>query len=192
MLSKRKVTLRTIQSLIGVLQFACRAIIPGRPFCRRLINATCGVINPYHHIRVTQNIKKDLAMWLSFFKQFNGISVFHDRFWISSADAELYSDSSGNIGFGIYFAGKWSYATWPDTWHESGLTGDITVLELFPILVSLYLWGDEFRNKKILFHCDNAAVVYAVNTMTSKSDKVMTLLRALTLKCLLLNIVAKA
>ena len=28
--------------------------------------------------------------------------------------------------------------------------------------------------------------------MTSKSDKVMTLLRALTLKCLLLNIVAKA
>ena len=72
------------------------------------------------------------------------------------------------------------------------MTGDITVLELFPILVSLYLWGDEFRNKKILFHCDNAAVVYAVNTMTSKSDKVMTLLRALTLKCLLLNIVAKA
>ena len=51
---------------------------------------------------------------------------------------------------------------------------------------------NEFRNKKILFHCDNAAVVYAVNTMTSKSDKVMTLLRALPLKCLLLNIVAKA
>ena len=85
-LSKRKVTLRTMQSLIGVLQFTCRAIIPGRPFCRRLINATCGILNPYYHIRVTQNIKKDLEMWLSFFKQFNGISVFHDRSWISSAD----------------------------------------------------------------------------------------------------------
>ena len=83
---KRKKTLRTMQSLIGVLQFACRAIIPGRPFCRRLISATCGILNPYHHIRVTQNIKKDLEMWLSFFKQFNGISVFHDRSWISSAD----------------------------------------------------------------------------------------------------------
>ena len=70
-LSKRKATLKTIQSLIGVLQFACRAIIPGRPFCRRLINATCGVSSPYHHIRVTQNIKKDLKMWLSFFKQYN-------------------------------------------------------------------------------------------------------------------------
>ena len=191
-LSKRKVTLRTIQSLIGVLQFACRAIIPGRPFCRRLINATCGIQLPYYHIRVTQNIKKDLKMWLEFFKQYNGISVFHDRFWISSADAELYSDSAGSIGFGVYFAGKWSYATWPDTWHESGVTRDITVLELFPILVSLCLWGNELCNKKILFHCDNAAVVYAVNTMTSKSDMVMTLLRAITLKCLLLNIVVKA
>ena len=191
-LSKRKVTLRTIQSLIGVLQFACRAIVPGRPFCRRLINATCGIQLPYYHIRVTQNIKKDLKMWLEFFKQYNGISVFHDRFWISSADAELYSDSAGSIGFGVYFAGKWSYATWPDTWHESGVTRDITVLELFPILVSLCLWGNELCNKKILFHCDNAAVVYAVNTMTSKSDMVMTLLRAITLKCLLLNIVIKA
>ena len=38
-MSKRKVTLKALQSLIGVLQFARRAIIPGRPFCRRLINA---------------------------------------------------------------------------------------------------------------------------------------------------------
>ena len=191
-LSKRKVTLKAMQSLIGVLQFACRAIIPGRPFCRRLINSTCGILNPYYHIRVTQNIKKDLQMWLSFFEQFNGISVFHDRFWISSADVELYSDSAGSTGFGIYFGGRWSYATWPTEWQESGLTGDIIVLELFPILVSLYLWGNELRNKKILFHCDNAAAVFAVNTMTSKSEQVMTLLRALTLKCLRLNVVAKA
>ena len=150
------------------------------------------LLNPYYHIRVTQNIKKDLQMWLSFFEQFNGISVFHDRFWISSADVELYSDSAGSTGFGIYFGGRWSHATWPTEWQESGLTGDITVLELFPILVSLYLWGNELRNKKILFHCDNAAVVFAVNTMTSKSEQVMTLLRALTLKCLRLNVVAKA
>ena len=72
------------------------------------------------------------------------------------------------------------------------MTRDITVLELFHILVSLCLWDNELCNKKILFHCDNAVVVYAVNTMTSKSDMVMTLLSAITLKCLLLNIVVKA
>ena len=137
-------------------------------------------------------MQKDLKMWLTFLRQYNGISVYHYRLWISSAEAEVYSDSAGSIGFGIYFAGKWACATWPETWQESGLTRDITVLELFPFLVSLYLWGSKLCDKKILFHCDNAAVVYAVNTMTSKSDIVMTLIRVLTLKCLRLNVVAKA
>ena len=131
-------------------------------------------------------------MWLSFFQHFNGVSVFHDMFWVSSADVELYTDSAGSIGFGIYFAGKWTCAAWPADWHDSGRTRDITVPELFPIVVSLYLWGPELRNKKIMFHCDSAAVVYAINTMTSKSDNVMILLRALILKCLQLNVVAKA
>lgn len=191
-LQKEKVTVRSMQSLIGVLNFACRAIIPGRPFCRRLINSICGLSKPHYHLRVTKNIKKDLKMWLYFFKNFNGVSVFHDRYWISNAEAELYSDSAASSGFGVYFAGRWSNAPWPSNWVISGLTSDITVLELFPLVVALYIWGDDLRNKKILFHCDNSAVVYAINSMTSKSDNVMTLLRAFTLKCLQLNIVAKA
>ena len=57
-LSKRKVTVKAMQSLIDVLQCAYRAIIiPGCPFCRRLIISTCGILNPYYHIHVTQNIK---------------------------------------------------------------------------------------------------------------------------------------
>ena len=38
---REKVTLREMQSLIGVLNFVCKAIVPGRPFCRRLINSIC-------------------------------------------------------------------------------------------------------------------------------------------------------
>ena len=148
-MSKRKVTLKALQSIIGVLQFACRAIIPGRPFCCRLINATCCVSNPYHHIRVTQNMQK-----ANFLRQHNGISVFHDRFWISSAEAELYSA----LALAFTLRGNGHVLHGQRTWQESGLTRDITVLELFPILVSLYLWGSKLCNKKILFHCDNAAV----------------------------------
>ncbi len=40
--------------------------------------------------------------------------------------------------------------------------------------------------------CDNMAVVSIVNTMTSKSDTVMVLLRAFTLKCLELNLWVEA
>lgn len=183
-----------MQSLIGSLNFACRAIVPGRPFCRRLIKATCGLTKPHHHLRITSDMKKDLQLWLEFFSEFNGISVFHDRFWVSNEDLQLFTDSAGgsNLGFGAYFAGKWSYGAWPDSWVEQGITEDITVLELFPLLVSLHIWGDELQNKKILFRVDNLAVVHIVNSMTSKSDRVMSILRAFTLQCLHLNIAVKA
>ena len=36
-------TLREIQSIIGLLNFACQVVVPGRAFCRRLIDATCKV-----------------------------------------------------------------------------------------------------------------------------------------------------
>ena len=193
-LCKEKVTLKIMQSLIGSLNFACKAIIPGRPFCRRLINAICGLSKPHHHLRVTSMVKKDLNMWLHFFKTFNGVSVFHDRFWVSNVDVELFTDSAAakGLGFGAYFAGKWTYGVWPELWHESGLTDDITVLELFPLLVSLYVWGEQLRNKKILFHCDNYAVVHIISKMSSKSENVMVLLRNFTLQCMNLNVVVKA
>ena len=41
--SKQKVTLKELQSLIGVLNFACSVVVPGRAFLRRLIDLTMGV-----------------------------------------------------------------------------------------------------------------------------------------------------
>ena len=137
-------------------------------------------------------MRKDLKLWLRFFKDFNGVSVFHDRFWTSNEDLQLFTDSAAGVGlgFGAFFAGKWSYV--PQSWVDLGITEDITVLKLFPLLVTLHIWGEDLRNKKLLFMVDNLAVVHIVNPMTSKSDKVMTVLRAFTLQCLHLNVVVKA
>ena len=77
-------------------------------------------------------------------------------------------------------------------WHSKGYTRDITVLELFPIVAALFIWGDCLRNKKLNFRCDNMSVCHILNKMTSKSELVMVLMRNLTLKCLHKNIVVKA
>ena len=45
-------------------------------------------------------MKHDLHMWLTFFSKYNGVSVFHDRFWVSSEDCQLYTDSAAGPGFG--------------------------------------------------------------------------------------------
>ena len=191
---QKKVTLKCMQQLIGVLNFATRVIVPGRPFLRRLINATCGLTKPFHHLRVTKVMKQDLDMWLRFFDNYNGISIFHDRFWVSNADVELFTDSAAGegLGFGAIYGNQWTHGIWPESWHSSGLTNDITVLEAFPILVCLVLWGSSLTNKKILFRSDNESVTHILNTMTSRSANVMVLLRAITLQCMEHNIVIKS
>ena len=67
----QKVTLKQLQSLLGVLNFACRVIIPGRPFSRRLIYLTRGVDKPHHHLRLNHEAKADLAAWKLFIDTFN-------------------------------------------------------------------------------------------------------------------------
>lgn len=191
-ISKKSATLKQLQSLIGSLNFCCRAIAIGRPFCRRLINLTCGVTRPHHHVRLNKQVKTDLDLWLGFFKHFNGISVFHDRFWVTNDDLELYTDSSGGVGFGIWFQGRWCQDKWPTEWHTLGITSDITCLELFPIVVAVVVFGDHLVNKKIRINCDNKAVVHILNTMTSKNTRVLALLRFLTIQCVKRNCIIKA
>ena len=190
---KKSVKLRHIQQLIGSLNFATRVIVPGRPFLRRLINSTKGVTKPHHHLTVTSSMRQDLEMWLTFFQNYNGISVFHDRFWVTNQDVELFTDSAAGLGlgFGAVFGHKWTYGIWPQSWHDKEITKDITVLELFPILVCLLVWGRMLKNKKLLFHSDNQSVVYILNSMTSKSDNVMILVRMITMECLRHNMVIK-
>lgn len=191
---KRSMTLKELQSMVGSLNFMCRAVAPGRAFCRRLINATCGVTKPYFHIRITKGMRQDLETWLCFFRNFNGISMFQEKEWLLNSDACLFTDSSAAVGngFGAYFQGRWLCEAWPEAWLASGRTNDIVLLEYFPILVSIYVWGEQLRNKKVLFRCDNKSVVQTINGQTSRSPEIMILVRALTLKSLRLNLTIRA
>ena len=56
-LKRKKVSLKEMQSLIGLLNFTCSVVIPGRTFPRRIINLTVGVNRPTHLIRLTRIVK---------------------------------------------------------------------------------------------------------------------------------------
>ena len=71
----RYVTLQQLQSVIGLLNFACRVISPGRAFLRRLINLTIGISRPGHHIRLNAVARAGLAAWHYFISSFNGITM---------------------------------------------------------------------------------------------------------------------
>ena len=188
--AKEKLTLRQLQSLIGSLNFVCKAVAPGRAFLRRLIDLTKGVRNPNHRIRLTHGARADMQAWSAFLSEFNGAVMFSHPMWLTNTQFQFYTDAAGSVGFGISFQNKWAQGRWPVEILAKNYS--IAFLELFPIVVGIQLWGTQLANTKVLFWSDNQTVVHVVNALTSKCAHIMKLVRMLVVLCLEHNILFKA
>ena len=132
---RKKVTLKEVQSLNGLLNFACSVIRPGRAFLRRLIDLIVGVRLPNHCIRLNREVKEDLTTWLFFLLNFNGRYFLLDDLSLNSSKLNLFTDASGAHGFGTIFGSHWCYEKWSANWQYQ----NIAILEFYPIILSLYL-----------------------------------------------------
>ena len=135
-------SVKELQSLIGILQFACRIIAPGRTFLRRMISLTSGIKQPYHFVRLNTDFYKDLSMWEVFLTNWNGISLFLKSEQTPSPSLQLFTDAAGSIGFGGYLAGQWFHSHWlPEQEINKTTSISITWQELYPIYLACSLWG---------------------------------------------------
>ena len=139
LLNRKSVTLRELQSVIGLLSFACKAIVPGRAFLRRVIDITIGVSQPFHHIKLTAAVKADLQVWLSFLDQFNGRCVFIADSFATPFVCHLHTDAAGARGYGALCGDEWFAGAWPAYLQAC----NITVLEFYPLVVALQVWGPD-------------------------------------------------
>ena len=74
---KKKATLRELQLLIGLLNFACSVVVPGRSFLRWLIiDLIIGLQRPSHYVRVSKEVKADLFICNQFFQEYKWQFVF--------------------------------------------------------------------------------------------------------------------
>ena len=174
--------------LTGVLNFACSVVVPGRCFLRRLINLTIGLKRPGHFVRVSKEVKADLLTWQQFFHEYNGKSFFLSEQWENSVSLQLFTDAAGAHGFGAVFGSHWCYGEWPREW----LGHNIAILEFYPIVLSLMLWGDRIGDRCITFFTDNEALVHVINKSTCRDNSLMIFVRRLVLVCLRHNILFKA
>ena len=111
-LTRKKVSLREVQSLTGLLNFACSVIQPGRAFLRRLIDLTISIWLPYHFICLKREVKADLQVWLEFLEEYNGKSFSLEDVCYTSERLNLYTDASlGSLGFGAIFQNHWCYGS---------------------------------------------------------------------------------
>jgi hypothetical protein len=84
-----------------------------------------------------------------FISNFNGVSIIPENRWETNEDLQLFTDNSSK-GFRIYFNGAFENGTWPESWREYDIIRDtcITILEIFPIVTSIFVWLAELTNKK--------------------------------------------
>ena len=87
---------------------------------------------------------------------------------------ELFTDAS-NLGYGAYWAGRFFNCHWNP--EETAFT--IAWKELYAILVACSTWGHLWPRKRILFHCDNAAVVTIWGKGSCKCPNLMSMVHHL-------------
>ena len=173
--SHRTRTKRQLLSLIGKLAFASKVIPAGRIFLRRLLDTAHSVDSLEKHIPLTDDTIKDVEWWLKFASQWNGIAFFLDPAWTPAHQFQLFTDAAGNLGYGAYWNGWWFSQPWPA--HLSSRS--IEWKELYAVVMACETWGEQWSGKRLLFHCDNEAVVHVWKSGRSRCPDLMDLVRAL-------------
>ena len=180
-IERKSVRKRELLQLLGHFNFAARIIRPGRSFVSHLISLSTKVDKLHHFITLSKECREDLRMWSTFLSGWNRISFFYDDQITVAGDMELFTDAASNFGFGGYFQRKWFSSEWPLELASSLESNwSMAFRELYPIVVAAYLWGHLWCRKRIMFHCDNEAVVNIVNKGRSKMADIMKLMRTLT------------
>ncbi|VDI10949.1 Hypothetical predicted protein [Mytilus galloprovincialis] len=184
----KRCTLKELQSLIGVLNFACSVIQPGRAFLRRMINLTMTVSDGQNHVYLNQETKDDIRIWLQFLDSFNGKSMFLNESFMSSNTLELHTDAAQSKGYAGIYGSKWFYGPFPENWKNI----NIMTLEFYPIILAIELWGTLWRNHSILLFTDNEALVSVINKQSTSDGPAMQMVRYMVFRCLQFNILFKA
>ena len=93
--------------------------------------------------------------------------------WQTAADLNLFTDTSGTLGFRAYFKGAWIMGTW----SKEQLSRSIQWKELFAIITAATTWGNQWQ--KIVVYCDHQAIVHVWQAKSPKTLALAQLCRTL-------------
>ncbi len=97
---------RELLSILGHLNFAMRIIPQGRPFVSHLLSLASSAHALEDQITLTVSCCDELNLWISFLKQWNGLSFFYNNLISSPADIQLFTDAAPSVGFGGFYQGR--------------------------------------------------------------------------------------
>ncbi len=169
---RKRCTLHELQSLLGLLNHACKAVKPGRIFLGRMFRLSAGVKRPSHRLHLNCDFRSDLEWWHKFLERWNGASLSWE-FDPKTPGVVVTTDASGSWGCGGFESAQWFMYQW----HPQAAQWHIMIKELIPIVMACALWGRKWARCTVLVRSDNMALVEAINRGYSRDQVVMHLLR---------------
>lgn len=167
---------RELESLVGILNHACKVVRAGRSFLRRMLDLLKGGqhhrLHP-HPIRLNRSFRSDLMWWRLFVARWNGVS-----FLPPPADLprlQMASDASGSWGCGAWHGTHWFQLPWD---HRSAVL-PIMAKELLAALLACAVWGSSWSHHCVTVLCDNQAVVACLRSRSCHDHHIMHMLRTL-------------
>ncbi len=87
----------------------------GRTFLRRMINLSTTASSQHENVLLTSDFRLDIQWWQAFATPWTGRSFFLLLYWTPPPDLDLFTDSSGTMGYSAFMAGEWFNGRWtPD------------------------------------------------------------------------------
>ena len=156
-LNKSVVTLKELQSLIGVLSFAASCVREGRLFFSRLLNL---LKECKKSITLSIEAKKDIRWWHTFLADYNGVSLIPSQVW-NAPDTEISTDSC-LTGCGAVSKEHYMHFEIPNSIRTQGKY--INQFELYAVIIAVREWKKHLQNLNVLLYCDNQTTVQVLQS----------------------------
>ena len=173
-------TVRNLESLLGKLNHVAEVMVHGRPRLRSTRQCIPGGGHYHPHpnkkIEFSPEAREDIHWWLALFQQAQDHPLWVP-FWHHHPPihCRLYSDASGDHGFGLVIGTK----VYQGAWSQKGLAYSSTYKELVPVLLALHLLPQEAAGSLVVATTDNLSNVYNVNKGSCHSPELFPILSAI-------------
>jgi hypothetical protein len=178
---KTSADVRELQSLTGVLNWACKVVRPGRSYLRRIIDHTTSLADHHTQHPIPRTVQLDIEWWADFMPEWNGVSLLYELEWRNAPDINIETDAC-TTGYGARFGRHWIAGVWtPDQLKAAQTPKGISMpyLELLALTLGVATWAHLWTRLMITFVSDCMPVVHAIGGRSSKSKRMMELIRSL-------------
>ena len=137
-----------LQSLAGLLNWACQAIRGGRFFLRRILDSLPKLKQGRHKVRLSADFHLDVDWWYTYLHAFSGV-VYYTR----QPEHILHADACTEAA-GMFYNGDWQYVVWSKDWpHANPL--HINYKEVLAVVCAARIWAPWWQDSTVHVYTDS-------------------------------------